>query len=79
MTISILKLDTSKGHKIPRPFNRACSRPEMEEMLNSFCYHNGWSFERCAAGQQYFPENRDTDKPVLTIAGTTVKFFAFTE
>lgn len=79
MTITILKLDTAKGHRIPRPWSRACSVSEMEELLSSYCRGNGWSFARSISGKQYDHGNLDTDKPVLKIAGTTVKFYAFTE
>lgn len=79
MTITILKLDTSKGHKMPRPWNRACSESEMREMLEHYCKVNGWAFERSASGKQYYPENLNTEATVLYIRGTTVKFYAFTE
>lgn len=78
MTITILKLNTKVG-KMPRPHNRASSLSEMSELLMSYCVANGWSFELCASGRQYFPENLDTDEPVLHIRGTTVKFYAYTE
>lgn len=85
MTISILKLDVSKGHTLPRPWNRACSLDEMKEMLATYCKANAWSFESWGPRdnrmlyQQYRPENLDREAPVLKILGASITFYAFTE
>lgn len=72
--IAISRLN--QDQKIPRPFNRASSVEEMQEMLRSILhYHAQDGFEHLT------PQAVGTEHPVLTclIEGKPVKFYAFFE
>ena len=74
MTISILI--RAEGQKIARPFNRACSMEEMDEIITHFLQVQKMTMTSVAVSGNF-----GTDEPIVraTNGALAVEFYAFME
>ena len=79
MSITILKLDTTKGQKIARPYNNAYCEDEMVELLEHHMREECKRSVGLSMGtlESIARKNFGTENPILHTHDGAVKFYAF--